>query len=436
MRNLLYIFLAVVLFSCSKGKVDYVFDKLPEQRMKERNSELQNLLTGSTTGWKAFLRTSLRGSGYGFYMKFDNGNNVSMLSDWNNAASTTSEQSTFRVQYIANTTLVFDTYNYISIMQDPDGVINGGTTREGLQSDSEFEYIRASDDSIVLLGRKYKNYLYLVKATSAEQSAYGSGGYLTGINNIKSFLTTNRYNYLDINGKKLAIDINTNTKTASASVLYPPDSVGVVSTAFAYDMNGVFFYNGLSFDGIRFMGLKQKGANSIVAVDDKMKEYELKQNTAPVLPLSTVIGSSITAFTLPNATTYAGWSADFQARRAQVRQSLLTGGYNLTLGKIVLTFNKSTNRVTFVADIPQGATAFTATFTMTYAQSNGMITFAKASDYLGTNASITEAGFAPILAQRLLTDRFTVDYYFPSAGGVTAMFTSVEHPDFVFTGTF
>ncbi|MGN7784170.1 DUF4302 domain-containing protein [Niabella sp. 22666] len=436
MRNLLYILLSITLFSCSKGKVDYVFDKLPEQRMIERNSELQNLLAGSTTGWKAFLRTSLRGNGYGFYMKFDNANNVSMLSDWNDASASTTKQSTFRVQYISNSTLVFDTYNYISIMQDPNNAVNGGTVREGLQSDAEFEYIRSNGDSIVLVGRKYRNFLYLVKATSQEQTAYGSGGYLTGINNIKTFLTANRYNYVDINGKKLAIDLNSNAKTASASVLYPPDSVGVVSTAFAYDMNGVFFYNGLLFDGIKFMGLKQKSSNSIVAVDDKMKEYELKQSPAPVLPLASVIGSSITAFTLPNATAYAGWSADFQARRAQVRQSLLTGGYNLTLGKIVLTFNKSTNRMTFVADIPQGTTAYTATFTMIYAQSNGMLTFRKASDYLGTNASITEAGFAPILAQRLLADRFTVDYYFPSTGGVTAMFTSVEHPDFVFTSTF
>lgn len=436
MRNLLYILLGMALFSCSKGKVDYVFDKLPEQRMIERNAVLQNVLESSATGWKAFLRTSLRGSGYGFYMKFDNGNNVSMLSDWNNAYATTAKQSTFRVQYISNATLIFDTYNYISIMQDPDNTVNGGTIREGLQSDAEFEYIRSNGDSVVLLGRKYRNYLYLVKATPQEQSAYGSGGYLTGINNLKSFFTTNRYNYIDVNGKKLAIDLNATARTASASALYPPDSVGVATTAFAYDMNGSFFYNGLLFEGTKFMGLKQKGANSMVVVDEKMKEYELKQSAGPVLPLSTIIGSSITAFTIPNATTYAGWSPDFEARRAQARQSLLTGGYNLTLGKIVLTFNKSTKRMTFVADIPQGTTAYTATFTMTYSQTNGKLKFSKASDYLGTNASITEAGFAPILAQRILADNFSVDYYFPATGGVAAMFTSVEHPDFVFTATF
>lgn len=436
MRNLVYILLGIIFISCNKAKVDYIFDKLPEERMVERNAELQNLLTGANTGWKAFLRTSLKGSGYGFYMKFDDANKVTMLSDWDEDLAVNFNESTYRVQYISNSTLIFDTYTYISILQDPNNSINGGDLKEGLQSDSEFEYIRANGDSIVLIGRKYKNNLYLIKATAPEQSAYNSGAYLTGINNIKSFLLANRYNYLDINGKKLAIDLNTNTKTASASVLYSPDSVGVVTTAFAYDMNGTFFYNGLLFDGIKIMGLKQKEANSMVAIDEKMQEYQLKQSQAPVLPLASIIGSSITTFTLPNATTYPGWSSDFQARRAQARQSLLTGGYNLTLGKIVLTFNKSTSRVTFVADIPQGATSYTATFTMTYSISDGMITFAKASDYLGTNASITEAGFAPILGQRILTDRFTVDYYFPSTGGVAAMFTSVEHPDFVFTAIF
>ncbi|WP_300601716.1 DUF4302 domain-containing protein [Niabella sp.] len=441
MQKLLYILLGTLLFACNKAKVDYVFDKLPEQRMKERNAELQNLLTGSANGWKAFLRTSLNGGGYGFYMKFDAQDYVTMLSDWNTANATTQKQSTYRVQYISNSTLIFDSYTYISILQDPNSANNGGSAREGLQSDVEFEYLRNSGDTIILKGRKYKNTLFLLKASTSDAAAYTGGGYATAIDAFKTYFSTKRNNYFSVDsaGKSNAIIISFNNTTKLFNTIrLGANGAGVpAATGFGFSNDGVFLTDPIKLLGTTFTALKQKDANTIVVIDAQGKEYAVQQSTTPILPLKAIIGTGVTAFTIPNATAYAGWSADFTARRAQVRQSLLTGGYNLTLGKIVLTFGKAAQRMSFVADIPQGATQFTATFNLYYNQADdGTITFTKASDYLGTNAAITEAGFGPILGQRLLTDSFAVDYYDSGATGVLAVFTSVQHPEFSFTTVF
>ncbi|MCH5715944.1 hypothetical protein [Niabella hibiscisoli] len=68
MRKLLYLFIAALsLLGCNKNSdPDLIFGSLPEERVAERNAELKSKLLESAGGWKAFLRTSLRGGGMAF----------------------------------------------------------------------------------------------------------------------------------------------------------------------------------------------------------------------------------------------------------------------------------------------------------------------------------------------------------------------------------
>jgi hypothetical protein len=43
---------------------------------------------------------------------------------------------------------------------------------------------------------------------------------------------------------------------------------------------------------------------------------------------------------------------------------------------------------------------------------------------------------APLFGQRLNADTFTLNYFAAPNGDILAQFTSIEHPDFAFTGTF
>src|SRR5690606_16322803 len=94
-------------------------------------------------------------------------------------------------------------------------VHNGGTQKEGLQSDIEFEYTKMSGDTVFLTGRKYRNTLYLIKATEAEQQSYSDGVYDGAVNKTKNlFATSFPRIVLDDGGeqKKIEIGISNNSK--------------------------------------------------------------------------------------------------------------------------------------------------------------------------------------------------------------------------------
>jgi hypothetical protein len=284
MKNLIYLFVvAFFLTSCVKHEVELIFDKLPEERMAERNAELRSKLVESTTGWKAYLRTSLRGGGYSFYMKFNADETVTMISDWNDAAAVNFQTSTYSIRYVMNTSLIFDTYNYISIMQDPQSSVNGGTQPDGLRSDIEFEYMRSTADSIILRGLKYKNYLYLVKANTDEAAKYAGGSYLTSINNFKTFLSTRKSNYFTVNGKIIDLFFNQGNKTFSALSRYSSDSIVNIAVGFGYALDGASFTDNFIFNGVRFAGIKVKPDNSAVVLDASNNEYPLTAASKPVI---------------------------------------------------------------------------------------------------------------------------------------------------------
>lgn len=296
-NNIVYIFITVacLFIACKKQGVESVFDKLPEERMAERNQELRSRLVENPQGWKAFLRTSANGGAYGFYMKFNSDETVTMYSDWNNNSAVTGKNSTYSIRYIMNTSLIFDTYNYLTIMQDPQRSVNGGTQPNGLQSDIEFEYLRSTTDTVILRGKKYKNFLYLLKATANEASAYNNGDYLTTINQFKNYFLTHSNNYVSLNYGgatiKMGIVFDYNLKTVEVQGKLAEGKFGSDKQGFAFSIDGGFFINSLAFADKKFVAIKFKSTNSLVLIDDSGNEYPIVQNPVPLTELYEIFGS-------------------------------------------------------------------------------------------------------------------------------------------------
>lgn len=450
MKKLLYLFMVLLAFAGCKKEDELNFEDRPEVRMNQAISELNTTLTSSPNGWIGTMSTEA-GGGYGFYMTFDGTNQVvQMIGDMTDASATTLTPSTYRVKANAGAELIFDTYNYISLLSDPNPSSFGGATGTGLKSDVEFLFERSSGDSLVLTGKKYRQVLKMVKATAAQKTAYTSGELKTAIDKVKAFFVANKYPYIDIvSGSatiKAGITINTtNGLAAGKRITFTgvlADGATVISGVSKYGFKVDDFDlvgNGLSYNGITFVRFGWKDATTLVVYDSTGKEYIVKNSAAPLTPLYILLGAGYNSVAVPNATTYPGWSADFTARRATAatsitRWSITTPRGALRLQGINMSFNNVTKRMVAVFDTPDGTSAFSLTFNYTYTRSDAGV-FKFTLGVLGGNEDAIAGDLATILAQRLNVDSFTVDYFTnPTTGALMAQFKSVEHPDFIFTG--
>ncbi|WP_018628311.1 DUF4302 domain-containing protein [Niabella aurantiaca] len=277
--------IAVIIAGCRKNEVALVNGGLPEERMAARLTELRSKLTGAENGWVASLTTS-GGGGYGFFMRFGADEKVIMMGDLDEDAATEPQTSTYRIKWVMNASLIFDTYNYITLLQDPVPGSYGGKAGSGYKSDIEFEYIRSTGDSVILRGKKYRNYLYLVKATAAEATAYQQGTLLDMMEETGDYFDTHFNNYINVAGiaNKVAFVPNGEDKQVSFQYADAKDSIITVNGKFNFDLNGIGFADDFIVNGIKFKNGILTG-NTLKLYDDKGKEYSVSQNATPVIPL-------------------------------------------------------------------------------------------------------------------------------------------------------
>lgn len=187
MKKILFLLLsATVLFSACKKETDRVFNESYSERVNGNLNKYRSAITGSPYGWKGLITTADgTGGSYSFYMKFNDSNRVTMVSDFDSVSAKTPQASSFRIRQQQQPTLVFDTYSYVHVLADPnenvviEANINGGPVGEGLLSD--FEFIinpeTFTGDTLKLTGKVNGARLVLTKATQAEASEYLAGNW-------------------------------------------------------------------------------------------------------------------------------------------------------------------------------------------------------------------------------------------------------------------
>lgn len=288
---------AVLLMNCTKDSFVAKFDELPQERMSEQIKLVKDILTKADHGWIGLLPTG-SGGGYSFYMTFDTAENVHMYADLTDKSATEFAPSRYRVKQDMGADLVFDTYNYITLLNDPDPGAFGGVIRDGFKSDIDFIYDHSSEDSIVFIGKRYRQWFMLVKATAAQEAAYRDGGLLTKINGFKEFFDNNPNAYVELDGGiKAAIEPNssnslTSGKRLTFTALMDDGSVNSTIAKFAYTVDQMAILDsGATINEVNFAKLSWKNANTLAAYTQNGKEYIIKNNPTPILPLFRLWGS-------------------------------------------------------------------------------------------------------------------------------------------------
>lgn len=166
MKKIHYIylfFISLILSSCV-GDVDDVFDSPAPLRMEATLAEYREILTSSEHGWFAdFYPGEKYGSGgYAMHLMFNSAGEVTICSEKKTNLpkfeKATSEWSLISYQ---GPFLSFLTYNPVMhYFSEPTP-----TNIYGQRSDYEFTVLNATNDSLELIGKKYKNKLLLRRNT-------------------------------------------------------------------------------------------------------------------------------------------------------------------------------------------------------------------------------------------------------------------------------
>lgn len=417
MKQLLYIFCAALLITSCKKDNTNVFGESPEERKSARINELNTALNESQYGWKASLTTSA-GGGYGFYMDFDESQSILMVADLTAESATKSNTSTYRIKWVMNATLIFDTYNYITMLQDPSPSVYGGAAGSGLQSDVEFEYQRMNGDTIILRGFKYKNNLILVKATAEQKNRYLSASFKANIDEMNNYFTVKQNNYIKVDGINNQVEfiLNKTTKTAIFQYIDNNGAVIQVTGKYSFEDQGIVFADGFVLNGITFVRAKIENGD-LVLYDANGKKYVVKQNSLPILPLPVLfayngtykemyIGSSLPAgVTSGFNTAYNGCVTKFAA-------------IGRTLVDLRFTLATSTN-ATLTTRNNNGVSTFIAVASYKYTNVNGVITLS--SPAYDANWTARAIQFADIQNYFATGGPFRLDYVQSSNPNVTGL---------------
>lgn len=456
MKKLFILFTALIaLGSCKKSDIE-IFDQKPEERMNASVAEVKAALLSSPNGWIATLPT-FAGGGYGFYMQFDDKENVKMYADLTATSPNTVTTSTYRLKTVLGTELIFDTFNYISMLVDPTPSVFGGAAATGYKSDVEFLFTRSTADSLIFKGKKYGQVMAMVKATAAQKTTIEAGGYKTAIDKFKNFFATTKNPYIDYTSGtttlKVGMTFDFNNTLASgkrvsfSGLLADGKAIGTGSAKFGLTVDGAELTGaGLVYQGITFKRYAWKDATTLAIYDSTGKEYIIKSNPTPLIPLHLALGVAYTSVLLPQATTYPGWSTDFITRRAlshsRMNANIVVGGAPISLGTMRFTFNDVTKVMSLVINTPYGTAgaSLNLTYNYTYTKTEaGVYKFTINPTMDGNSSFVYTQGsnpLHPLLHERINVDNFTVDYMVhPTTGALLAVLTSVQNPTFVFSGT-
>ncbi len=384
MKKLLIYLTAIIAFSsCKKSEEELTFDATPEVRMSEATSNLRTALTASTNGWVVTLPT-LAGGGYGFYMTFDAAQNVKMYGDLSAASINTPVTSTYRVKSVVGPELIFDTFNYISLLVDPVPSVFGGAAGSGYKSDIEFVYSKTNADTLFFMGKKYGQPMVMVKATAAQKASYeGNVDYKAATDKFKSFFAATKNPYIEMLDGTTTVRIGmsldfANTlatgKRLSFTGILANGSIGTGTGKFGLTLSGAEMPGGFIYQGIKFINFKWKDATTLAIYDSKGTEYVIKSNPVPLIPLKTLMAYNGTykGINIGTSLPLGVVSAFNTAYQASVTKFAAMSPSRTLISVRFLLVNGTTATVTTQNN--NGTTTFAALATYTYKLEDGILT--------------------------------------------------------------
>lgn len=430
----------LVMAGCKKDSFVSVFDQKPEERMAESIAKVNSALTSAPNGWIVTLPTNVGGA-YGFYMTFDTDQNVTMYGDLNDNTATNPGKSTYRVKAALGADLIFDTYNYISMLADPNNSVFGGSGNTGFRSDVEFMYVRSTADSVYFVGKSYRQPLAMVKASAAQKAAYTSGGLKASSDKLKAFFNNTANPYIEINSLKIGVSVNFTNVLASGKrvtltgLLADGKTVVSATNKIAITTDGISMTStGLVLEGVKFVKFAWKDATTLAMYDSANKEYIVKSNPVPLTPLPMLFGFpssyAYRKLTVSSAGLPSGVNSGFTAVYNSMISKFVATGRSVSSTTFALTSN-SVFEVTI--NYMSGTSAFVASATYGYTRNGDVITLD--NNPVGNVNWPTRANEIKPLADYMLTGPFRIDWVSsttPNVGLLGGLYRTADASSFIY----
>lgn len=436
----LLLFIPILLIGCKKDGAALLFDAAPEERMAQQLAELENKLLESEGAWKASLTTgtATAKNAYNFYIKFNNDNTCRMQGDLTNETASVWHETTYRIIWAMNASLLFDTFTYITMLQEPSNSY-GGTAPHGYRSDIEFEYIRSTADSVILRGKKYSHELILTKVGPDAIAELDLGKYIDKVDESDEFFLENENCYFLMNedGPKYSVSIDKPIRKITINWIGEDGLVKTASSNYAYSLDGLDIISPIDVNGSIFSKLDISGTSGEI-VSTLNNSYTLLNNPFPIIPLSISIGYSYSNFFLDHNAIYPGTTgiaAEVLGRLWEympLTSSQAPPGrkrYWFNPATVTVRFNETTKAVFFDFRVSQNANSWTDTFRFNYVRGeDNSLTFTKVG---GGSINYVDTDFAEWASH---IDGQTYDVEFYADGGINyAKFTSRAATPFIFT---
>lgn len=183
MKKILYALIALAtllgMTMCTEDE-KYIFGESPDERAEAQLNSYQEILCNAPCGWLVSVGTQDRsavGGAYQFWMKFTTDNRVVMYADIDDNTATQPSAGSYRMKLMQFPTLMFDTYNYLHLLADPNGTaVSGSTKAKGLLSDFDISLDdRTGGDEFKATGRVHKCPFIFTKATPEDTMAIVNG---------------------------------------------------------------------------------------------------------------------------------------------------------------------------------------------------------------------------------------------------------------------
>lgn len=251
-NRFLFLLASVVMLAGCQKKTDEIFDKSPDERLADALAQYQQILMGATNGWKLVIfpkgleSDNIEVGAFSFYMKFLDGNRVTMVSDFDTTTGANFKESGYRLKAVQRPSLYFDTYSYVHIPSDPTASISRtpkGENGYGWGSDFDFAFVDypPQGDTLRLKGNFNNSEAILVKATAQEAAAYNNKQLGTSVKLLQNLNLIGYFKAFTFAGRQYYITVDEGNKLITLSWLDVGGNVRTFTTGYYSTLNGITF---------------------------------------------------------------------------------------------------------------------------------------------------------------------------------------------------
>ena len=429
----------MVFGSCTK-QTDELFDKPADERINKTLNEFQTALT-SAPGWKLFVypqglnSQEIEVGGLTYYVQFNNTNRVKMVSDFTVDMANEPKESSYRLKASQRPSIIFDTYSYIHTASDPDPDVSFSPTGAGgygWGSDFDFSFVETTpSDTIKLKGNFNNSDALLIKATAAEMDAAFNKQLGHIVQETSDYSTSNANLFFNGNDNtKISLSFNLFLYIINFNYTNAGGEIVSASAPFSHTIYGLHFKDPVTIGGYTFQDMYWDDVKNIYYLQVNGKRVDITNSAVPLLPLDKAIGKTITTVSIPPEP-LPGQSPLFTTRYNTVKTNLKNGGYNLDLGIMDFIFDDASKTMGLIVNVKQNGVPFVLQYVYSYQLSNnGIVNFTLMG--ANGNGNLVLTSMRPLL-NFIDNDQFKLDY-FVNTTPVLGQLTSIENPEFYFTG--